>query len=185
MARGKNRGRGGKRTPREPAATSGVGAGSRRTDGGPGAAVANPASNPRVQPVRAIPSEDREFGSRQESVDLQRAAPLPAGGTPGAQPQAAAGASPDRLRSLAERIFADSERPDEPLNAGAAPFALPDPDAEQHADLQLLARQLPWLEHLAGLPTTSASARNFVRRVRASIPIETLLAGPGPFPEEP
>lgn len=72
---GKNRTRGGYRQPSKPAATSGPGALSQRTDGGPGSAKI-----PLKQPIRRLPDADyganKKFVGGQEVVNgLSRTAP--------------------------------------------------------------------------------------------------------------
>jgi hypothetical protein len=67
-----SRGRGGYRKPNKPAPASGPGALSQRTDGGPA----------DRQPMRLGPAE--QHGARQGMVNLQGAAPMAAGGPPGA-----------------------------------------------------------------------------------------------------
>lgn len=103
---GRRGGRGGNdTTPRRPAAVSGPGALSRRTDGGPGA-----------QPVRPVPAE--QHGDRQASVELQQAAPLAAAAPPGAgaPPGAAAPTSPGPIEL--PDVFAPTARPGEPITTG-------------------------------------------------------------------
>lgn len=80
MARGRKRG--GTQTPARPAAVSGPGALSARTDGGPGSAS---------QPVRPIPGQ--EYGEGQALTDLQQSAPMAVagGGSPAANPQGSSG----------------------------------------------------------------------------------------------
>lgn len=93
------RGRGGKRTPKNPAAVSGPGKLARRTDGGPG------------QPVRLAPAEFH--GQRQQMTQLQQAAPMAAG----TEPPPGAGLPP-----FAGQAFrTPTDRPGEPVTAGA-PF---------------------------------------------------------------
>jgi hypothetical protein len=72
---GKNRTRGGYRQPSKPAATSGPGSLSERTDGGPGSAKI-----PLKQPIRRLPDADyganKKFVGGQEDVNgLPRTAP--------------------------------------------------------------------------------------------------------------
>lgn len=102
-------GRGGYRQPSKPAAVSGPGALSARTDGGPGA-----------QPVRAAPGQP--YGQRQQLEAGQVVQPLPAqqaglggagGRSPGQPPSPAAGSSMGG-------IFTDpTGMPGEPVTAGA------------------------------------------------------------------
>ncbi len=85
-------GRGGYQKPRNPAPVSGPGAMSKRTDGGP--------SDP--QPQRWVPTDD--YGGATEMAEIQGQAPM-------------AGQAKPQIT----RLNAPSERPDEPVTAGA-PF---------------------------------------------------------------
>lgn len=93
---------GGYQKPSNPAPVSGVGAGARRTDGGPS------------QPVRPIPGGD--YGSRKASVELQQGAPM-AAAAPTPTHQRAPGASAPPLG--APDPFGPTRRPGEPVTAGA------------------------------------------------------------------
>lgn len=101
-------GRGGPRTPRNPAAVSGPGALSARTDGGP------------TQPIRLAPGGP--YGSRQDLAQQQRAAPLPdrQAATPSPTPQGARRPAPSPLQGAGPDLFAPTRRPNEPITAGAA-----------------------------------------------------------------
>ena len=67
----KKRSRGGYRQPNKPAAVSGPGALSARTDGGAGSST---------QPIRRIPGQ--QYGEGKALVEQQQAAPLPKDTTP-------------------------------------------------------------------------------------------------------
>lgn len=97
-------GRGGYRRPNNPAPVSGPGAMSRRTDGQGAKYMAG-----------------GEYGEGQEMMDLQTSAPMSKSPEPAARPRAAArqAAAPEGARPTP--LFAPSERPDEPITAGA-PF---------------------------------------------------------------
>jgi hypothetical protein len=97
-------GRGGYRQPSNPAPVSGPGALSQRTDG---------------QGARYMAGG--EYGEGQEMMDLQTSAPMAKTETVTARPRAARGqaAAPEMARPTP--LFAPSERPDEPITAGA-PF---------------------------------------------------------------
>ncbi len=110
---------GGYRKPSKPAMASGPGAMSRRTDGGP--------SDP--QPQRWVPTDD--YGGATEMQDIQRGAPMQGETRPNVVP-----------------LHAPTQRPDEPITAGA-PFGPgpgprgPDPQAPPVAprdDVSLLIR---------------------------------------------
>lgn len=93
-------GKGGYQPPAHPAAVSGPGALSQRTDGGPG-----------QQPVRALP--DAKYGDSAAFVAQQQGAPVPAG--PGL---------PEVVG-----LDAPTQRPDEHVTAGAALGPGPGPEA--------------------------------------------------------
>ena len=95
---------GGDRTPAKPAAVSGPGALSKRTDGKPG----------EVQPITSFPAASQ--GQRQALEDVQRAAPMRSGGP--AVPEAPTGEPLPPGRPAADP-FGPSRRPNEPLTAGA------------------------------------------------------------------
>jgi hypothetical protein len=109
--------------PKKPAAVSGPGAMSRRTDGGPGS---------KTQPVR-VPSGG-DYGERQAAETQQRSAPLAvAGGTPGG-----GGGAPISLPSP-NGVFGPTERPNVPLAQGIAPSGQ---IGEQGMDAQTLLELL-------------------------------------------
>lgn len=73
-------------------------------------------------------------------------------------------------------IFADSDRPNEPVTSGSAlgpglgPEVLVSPqEQERREDLERLRSYMPVLMFVAGQPTSTASTRNFVRRVRGQL----------------
>lgn len=142
-------GHGGHRTPRHPAAVSGPGSLSARTDGGPSDMVA---------PGGA-------YGSRQETEQIQHSAPM-------VDQSSAAGPAP----SAADLIpfGAPSQSPDEPITAGAALGAGIGPDAagiqqDTQATLQQLAPMLRSLEVIANLPGSNPETRAYVRTLKAKL----------------
>ena len=97
---------GGKRTPANPAPVSGPGRMSQRTDGGP-------------QQVQAEMS-GMPYGENAEFNTMQSAAPMSA--TPAMRPsRGGKAASPARGSSPMVPLFSQTQRPDEPITAGA-PF---------------------------------------------------------------
>lgn len=103
---------GGMRRPSSPAPVSGPGALSQRTDGGP----AQPAY------VSGLP-----YGEGQDFYDLQTSAPL---GAEAAKPRMKSGANMPRGGAPSPTpLFAPTQRPDEPVTAGApvGPGAGPQP----------------------------------------------------------
>lgn len=145
--------RGGYRRPTNPAPASGPGKLSRRTDGGPG-----------KQPVRALP--DAAYGEQATYRQDQQGAPMaraPQG--PSAPP------APGADLSNVIPFDADSQRPDEPITAGADAGAGPGMSAlglGSGADpgLQYIRSLLPMFSIAANLPTSSFGFRQFVRRLR-------------------
>lgn len=95
------RGRGGYRKPGSPAAASGPGALSQRTDGGPSASL--------------VPSGG-DYGDRKARQDMQQAAPMGGGGGGGA-PAPGGGGGGGAPRDPAG-IFGESTRPNEAMTAG-------------------------------------------------------------------
>ncbi len=106
--------RGGRRVPAKPAAVSGPGSLSQRTDGGPG------------QPIRNFPATTQ--GQRQDLTELQQAAPLSSGG--GGLPATPALPGLAEGGPLPEGILGPTAFPNEAITAGMdQPKALPrDPD---------------------------------------------------------
>ena len=96
----KNRTRGGLREPAKPAAVSGPGALSQRTDGGPGSST---------QPIRRIPGV--AYGEQSALSAQQAAAPLPAQNGPSLGGQIPTG-------PMRPDVFAGTERPNEPVTEG-------------------------------------------------------------------
>lgn len=129
------------------------------------------------------------YGDRKAALDAQSAVPL-AGGAPTAAPSPAGGtappaeASPQSLLAAAQGynfqpvgLVGPTERPGEPVTSGlatgpgAGPEALnPAPDAASQ-EIKTWAGYLPTLEFLASQPGSSQSTRNFVRRLRSTMPI--------------
>ena len=148
-------GHGGYRRPTNPAATSGPGKYSRRTDG---------------QPRMDMP--DARYGEQKDFQEIQAGArmgsPLPAASTP-----AAGGVDPSGLVPL----DAPTGRPDEPVTAGApvGPGVGPEaiglgPGAEKVADMQQLRAYLPAMIAQANNPNSTRAFRQFVRRLRSEMP---------------
>lgn len=99
-------GHGGKRRPRNPAVVSGPGKMSRRTDGGP-------------QQVQAQMT-GMNYGENKDFMDIQSSAPLAA--TPsvsGVSPRAARPTPQPQPQSTQAPLFAPTQRPNEPVTAGA------------------------------------------------------------------
>lgn len=160
--------RGGYQKPGKPAAVSGVGKNSKRTDGG-------------VQPVREpdIDTMGLEYGDRKMVSDAQRIAPLPkpgsgAGRLPtGAPPQggAAAGLPPWLIDS-------PSNRPDEPVTAGLGMGPGPGPEildaAAPAPDVREQTLEALWVTF------NNPQARDLLMQLRQEKAAAT--AGPGMAP---
>jgi hypothetical protein len=147
---------GGKRTPRRPAPVSGPGQLSQRTDGGP-------------QQVQANIS-GMDYGDNQAMENLQSSAPMSASrsaGSPRARAREAGSAA-----QQATQLFSPSQRPDEPLTAGApfgpgdGPPSIPNSSQQAIADAKTIAKYLPDLMRIAEQPDTPDGFKRFVRYVR-------------------
>lgn len=145
---------GGYRRPTNPAAVSGPGAYSRRTDG---------------QPKMQLP--DARYGEQADYQEIQSGARM-GGPSPAASTPAAGGVDPSSLVPL----DAPTGRPDEPVTAGAPAGPGVGPEAiglgsgaMKQADLQQLRAYLPVLIAQANQPTSTRSFRQFVRRIRAEM----------------
>jgi hypothetical protein len=134
--------RGGERTPAHPAAVSGPGALSARTDG----------NGSNGQPIRRLP--DAKYGESAEFEAAQQGAPLA-----------------DEVAGLIP-LGAPSQRPGEPVTAGAAagPGIGPEAaglhmtdDAGDYANMKPMIRSL---EIMANLPGSNPSTRSFVRKLK-------------------
>lgn len=142
-------GHGGYRAPSSPAAVSGPGALSARTDGGP--------SN--FQPERIAPGG--EYGSRKQMEAIQGGAPMQGGGG-GTTP-------PPNLTPL----DAPTARPDEAVTTGADAGAGADSAAAgilntQQQSMAQLRPVLRSLEDMANLPGANAETRAIIRRLKAN-----------------
>lgn len=140
-------GHGGYRKPEHPAAASGPGALSQRTDGGPTQA-------PMIAP-------GGPYGSRSQMQAIQSGAPLAGGG--GATPTA----TPIPLD-------APSQNPNEPVTAGADAGAGIDAAAagirsDQQITNEQLAPFIRSLEVIANLPGSNPETRSFVRSLKARL----------------
>lgn len=149
---------GGYRRPSKPAAVSGPGALSARTDG-------------RPQPVRDISGAG--YGERQAFHDLQQSAPLPT-----SQPVRAGKAGASGVDPLAgiTGFGEPSQMPGTPVTdgaaagAGAGPDALGLPQNMVTADAQYLAPLLPMLMKAAQRDDASPSFKKYVRLLFAQQP---------------
>lgn len=144
---------GGYRAPARPAAVSGPGAAARRTDGGPG------------QKLQQL--GDADYGEQKTFRELQQGAPVDQAG----KGQAVA-ASPIEAADTSNVVGFDapSQRPNEPITAGADSGAGPSSSvlglnsaANDYSKSMLTA-----LEILANMPFSTPQMRNFVRLMRST-----------------
>jgi len=153
MAEGRQ---GGMRTPRNPAPVSAPGALSRRTDGGP------QQTNPRMSGMA--------YGENQDFEDMQSSAPMSASRTAGRASSAARAKAPQG--PSATPLFGPTQRPDEPVTAGApfgpgaGPTMNPGTNKLAQSDAQMLSKYLPNLVAMAESPDTPEGFKRFVRHLR-------------------
>ena len=115
---------------------------------------------PRLAPVA---NQGQPYGTASAQLASQESVPMaPAPGPPPVP------------------IGAPTSRPGEPvqsglsLGPGAGPEAIPSLNPNTpNPDLIAFAPYLPALELMSSLPTTSTATRNFIRFLRASLPIDT------------
>jgi hypothetical protein len=142
---------GGYRRPSRPAAVSGPGKFSRRTDG--------------AQPKRIASGGD--YGERSEMESIQSGAAM--GATPSAA-QAASGAAPMPIDpSGLTPLDAPTARPEEPVVAGMDQFTATPPSQLDDQTRERLRSHLPTLLWLASRPQASEQTRQFVRQIRADL----------------
>lgn len=154
-------GHGGYRKPEKPAAVSGPGKYSARTDGQPGA-----------QPIRALP--DAGYGEQADYTGLQQAAPLASSqGMPA--PQAPQGGGAGQPGPTPVPLSAPEQYPDRPIThglpvgPGAGPEALGDPAAKQQQTAAKLADYLPMLLPHARSAASSDSYKMMVRYIQNAV----------------
>lgn len=138
---------GGYRTPSDPAAASGPGALSRRTDGGATQAG-------MVAPGGA-------YGERKELTELQSDASL-AGGGGGTPPM------PQMTAAMLPGLSDPTARPDEPVTAGSNVVSR-GPSEMDDATRRRIIDALPVLAWLASQPKASEQTRQWFRQVRGDL----------------
>lgn len=146
--------------PSRPAAVSGPGPMSRRTDGGP------------AQALMDLP--DAKYGENSQFQSLQQGAALSA--SPGAMgaPASPEGLPPNPAANSVVPFSAPSGRPDEPVTSGASLGAGPDtsalglqPGQVEQQDLGKISKSLPIFEMLANQPDALPSTRLMVNLLKA------------------
>lgn len=146
---------GGRRTPRNPAPASGPGQLSRRTDGGPQQVLSDVSG--------------MAYGENQAMEEIQSAAPLAASGQVSARASRSGGS---QSRATATPLMSPTQRPDEPVTAGApfgpgrGPSPLPNSKMQSAQDAQMIAKYLPDLMQMAESPNTPDGFKRFVRYLR-------------------
>ena len=153
-------GHGGTRRPSNPAPVSGPGALSRRTDG---------------QGAMYIPGG--QYGEGQEMMDLQTSAPMSQAPESAARPRGRSGrqvVSEEMARPTP--LFAPTERPEEPITAGAPFGPGPGPATPQQrgrgmapANLEVFSRYLPVLRQVATGPDTPDRFKALVRYLEGNL----------------
>lgn len=151
-------GNGGYRKPANPAAVSGPGALSQRTDGGPGAKAA------------AVKLPDAGYGEQQNFQDIQSGAPIAKGGAPVGKAEAPSVPPPP--------LDAPSARTGEPVTHGADAgpglgmdsLGLFDPSQVAAQDVQYMMRYLPQLQYAVDMsPDAPRSTVALVRYLRSQV----------------
>ena len=153
-------GQGGMRTPRNPAPVSGPGQLSQRTDGGPQQTLANMTGMP--------------YGENAEFNTMQSAAPMSAAGQTTARAPRPRQGGGGRIGAVP--LFSPTQRPDEPVTAGA-PFGPGDgppamtatPTMRQMGieEARSLVESIPALEQAANSEYGTDSFRRFVEYVKS------------------
>ena len=150
---------GGKRTPRNPAPVSGPGQLSRRTDGGPAQVNAQ--------------MTGMAYGDNQDFMEIQEGASMAAAPRSKGMAQAPQGSPMGAMiGSGAGPLFSDTQRPDEPVTAGAnfgpGPGAAPQLNSVQTAaqDAKTIGKYLPDLMRMAEEDDTPMAFKRFVRHLR-------------------
>lgn len=148
---------GGKRTPNRPAPVSGPGQLSQRTDGGPQQVQANMTGMP--------------YGENAEFNTMQSMAPMSA--SPSARsPRASARQAKQGGGMSATPLFAPTQRPDEPVTAGApfgpgdGPYSQPTYGSDYDEDMQTIKAYMKDIETAAqfqNAPKTFKLLVNFLK----------------------
>lgn len=153
-------GHGGYRAPAKPAAVSGPGNLSRRTDGGPGAKKA---------PIAQLPNAG--YGEQQEFRSIQQGAPIAQAAKPN---PASPGGAP--VSVTPPPLDAPSQRQGEPVtsgvDAGLGPgsdsLPLFDPSSMAADDIRYALKYLPTLQYMVdSTPNASPATRMLIKYLRA------------------
>lgn len=133
--------------------------------------------------------QGQPYGAATQQEQAQAAAPVGPSSPPGGPPGGGGGVSPPVVPPGGLGDFRRaSEYPDRPITHGLSTGPGAGPEIlgmhggnPEDADLRDMAIYLPALEHLAGMPGASVATRNFVRRLKGSIPTEVQNGNPGSF----
>ncbi len=150
---------GGYQAPNNPAPVSGPGAMSQRTDGGP-------------QAIQSL--ANAKYGEQKNFRQIQQGAPMAGGpGIPGGPPPSAFAGAAGGAGSGVVPFGAPTQRPGEPVTAGAPRGAGPGTDAlnltpsTNKQDFTALRPALPMLQFLANLPGAHPGSQQFVRYLQS------------------
>jgi len=150
---------GGYRRPTNPAPVSGPGQLSQRTDGGPQQVQANMTGMPY--------GENAEFNTMQSMAPM---AASPSARSPRASSRSAGAGAGGGMS--ATPLFAPTQRPDEPVTAGApfgpgaGPSMQPNSSQQAVADAAIIGKYLPDLMSMAEQEDTPVGFKRFVRHLR-------------------
>jgi hypothetical protein len=148
---------GGKRTPSNPAPVSGPGQLSQRTDGGPQQVQADMTGMP--------------YGENAEFNTMQSMAPMSASSS-ARSPRSSARKASQAGGMSATPLFSPTQRPDEPVTAGApfgpgdGPAMNPGMNAINDNDAKMLGKYLPSLMTMADDVDAPDGFKRFVRHLR-------------------
>lgn len=157
-------GYGGKRTPRNPAPVSGPGKLSRRTDGGPAQVNAQ--------------MTGMAYGDNEDFMQIQEGAPMSASPRSRGAAQAPQGSSMGAMGGMgggtSAPLFSETQRPDEPVTAGASfgpgpgPLGSADMSVDEMADMdrQVIKKYLPSMMSMVARGDTPEGFNRFVRHIR-------------------
>jgi hypothetical protein len=150
--------KGGYRKPANPAAVSGPGSLSRRTDGGP------------IQAAKEMRGGGK-YGERKALSDLQSGAQMQGNPVPNVPSPEVAANPPQQLTNL----FTPTERPDEPITAGASFGPGSTPTQEVTGRYKMISKYLPTLNEQASNPDAPETFKNFMRYVNAANELDGIV----------
>jgi len=152
---------GGKRTPRNPAPVSGPGQLSRRTDGGPAQVNAQ--------------MTGMGYGENKDFMQIQEGAAMSASPAPKGAAKTSRGSSAGAMGGGGSApLFSNTQRPDEPVTAGApfgpgaGPSGDPNMSVDEMADMdrEVINKYLPSMMGMVARGDTPEGFNRFVRHLR-------------------